>query len=334
MPLNLPPNPNRFRSMQQWAQNLYEFLSTQTEASTQRQPQPVLLAHKLPTGELERASVDGLLMYEPGIGVVVSENGAWRPMTSDFGLFMAEREIQRLYGDNVSVVRTAKSLDKFGRNDDMDTGIVNTIWEGPTQDEPYILTNTNDIDRVVSTNAADTIEITIIGHSNNGSGLLTEVIQNVTLNGTTPVILATPLFRCQRLYTTNGGSPLVGEITVEDSSGNVYNIIAAGEQQSYKCAFSTADGEYLIITQTESGVTRTQDGQVDFSFESRLVGETFKPIKGRTFRRTTGVTDDTTPLFPCLIIRPNSDVRAIGVSNANNMGATAEIFGYYAQVIT
>lgn len=323
-----------FRNLQGWADQLYRYLIAEAPVTGRANPTPVLLAHR--TGGIdERAATDGVLLYDPTIKtVVVSEDGVWRPIAMESGLWLAELEIAKKYGDQVSIAQTARSNQKFGRNTDLSSSVPETIWEhGGFENYPAV--GTNPIDEVVSDNAADTSQITVWTFTDDGSGNLTRLQQTVTLNGTTPVTL-TACARAERIDLVDGEAALVGNIEVRESAtpANVHVSVTAGNQRSYKCAMSTASNEYFIVTAVEAGVAKRQSAAVDFTLEERVLGSPFRPSTGRLFRQTNGTTDDretynSTPL----LIRPNSDLRVIGESDSNTTGATAIIFGHYAEIV-
>ena len=82
MPANLPPNPSSAASTAQWARHLYEYLLKQTRVRQANDPLPILLPHRT-TAAMERAAVDGVLMYQPLYGCAsMSVGGEWVPLRS------------------------------------------------------------------------------------------------------------------------------------------------------------------------------------------------------------------------------------------------------------
>jgi len=76
----LPPNPSAFRSLNEWASQLYEFFLAQSRVGERTDPTPVLLAHQ--TGG-ERAAVNGILIYDPVTKEpLVASVGVWTPITA------------------------------------------------------------------------------------------------------------------------------------------------------------------------------------------------------------------------------------------------------------
>ena len=134
----------------------------------------------------------------------------------------AEAEILSTYGDIVSVSKKAKSLRKFGQNRELANGVKELISE---QGGMEILPSSNLINEVVSTDASDTQEIKIEGHTLNGSDF-TFVIQTVTLTGTTPVSIV-PMARASRIF-NNGTTNFAGDVSVYQSVAGTVHVKATG----------------------------------------------------------------------------------------------------------
>lgn len=237
----------------------------------------------------------------------------------------AEESIRLTYGDTVSVWQKAKSLIKFGSNKDLDTGVSETIWSTGGNET---LKTANEIDVVVSTSASDTQTITIEGHTISGTDL-TFVTQDLTLNGTTPVSLTTPLARVNRLFNSSATN-FVGDITVEDSgtSTNLTILGTEGDNQSKKCQTAISKDDYFIVTQISGGVVGTIAASINFSFQFAEVGKVWRTIREFSSANYTEV-----PLDPPIIIRKNTDIRIIATSDTNNTEAVAELSGYLAKII-
>jgi hypothetical protein len=221
---------------------------------------------------------------------------------------LAIAEVLNDYGDNVIV--KPKTLFKFGRNPDIDAGIYETVWLAGGDE---VLPTGNTIDTIVSDNVADVYEIKVEGHIYVGTDLIFQV-QTVTLNGTTPVLLPTPLARCTRMF-NNNGVDLVGEIIVTDSgTGLTHNTIAAGKNQSEKgqTAFSSTD--YGFITQVAGGPSSKTAALVEFDLQIRLPGKVFRT----QFEFATSGNSLNIQFSPYLIVPKNSDVRMRAKSNTNN----------------
>lgn len=139
-------------------------------------------------------------------------------------------------------------------------------FQGSVVNETFATGNT--IDSVISDDAADDGKIvTIEGHTVDGSGNLTFIVQNATLGNVTRTALTTSLYRATRMYRTPGtfASPatdLAGNIYVYDNSVGATGhtsgtpneatatklLILAGNQQTEKCATSLSSKDVWIIT--------------------------------------------------------------------------------------
>ena len=253
-----------------------------------------------------------------------SSGNPFRSVVPDYKLAHAVKNISDVYGDTVDIWEKGKTLNKFGFNDDLDSGVRETIWETGGDET---LKTANDIDIVVSTNAGDTQSVVIEGHTISGSDL-TFVSQTTTLNGTTNVTLATPLARVTRMY-NNGSTDFAGDITVEDNGTSVHLTVKGtnNENQSKKCATSLSSVDYWIITRLAGGVVGSVSATVQFEFQVLLAGKVW-----RTIYEFNSSTYEEVKLDTPIIVPPNSDVRMVGTSGTNNTEAVASIQGYLAIV--
>jgi hypothetical protein len=147
------------------------------------------------------------------------------------------------------------------------------------------------------------------------------VTQLVTLNGTTPVALATPLFRVNSLLIMSAGSGQVnaGQINVRDiSGGTIRSIIAVGAGISQQSAYTVPAGFTLQVISnytaiTGNGSTRTAD--VSTMFRSPLgfyrLPLTLTASDGHPYRHDAS---------PGIIVAEKTDfsMRCINVSNDNS----------------
>jgi hypothetical protein len=141
---------------------------------------------------------------------------------------------------------------KFGEAPDFDTtdGYV-TIWDGANDGEANIMTytysTTADIDRVISSSAADTQDVEIQGLDTNYD----MVTQTITLNGQTAVALTTSLIRVFRVKNV-GTTDIAGRVSVyvnttttggiPDTPANVRAIVNDGNNQTLMAVFTIPAG--------------------------------------------------------------------------------------------
>ena len=266
---------------------------------------------------------DGIDRYYQTVEVGNLAN-PFQSVVPDFRLAHAIRQIKDVYGDDVSIWEKAKSLSKFGRNPDIDIAVKETVWNtGGIESRLKV----NDIDEVVSTDALDSQSITIEGHTISGNDL-TFVTQDVSLNGTTPVPLTTPLARCNRLINKSAIN-FAGDITVSD--GAITYITVRGtedENQSKKCATAISQSDYYMVTRLTGGIVGTISANVTFQFQIAATSGTWRTV--REFS-TIGFTD--LNLDPCIIVPPNHDIRIIAETDTNNTEVVASIEGYLASII-
>jgi len=258
---------------------------------------------------------------------------------ADFWLSHALSVIEGTYGDRVSVLQKDKDLLKFGRNTEVQTAKTTLMaHKSGTYNETYVASNL--IDTISSSSGSDTEEITIEGHTVDGDGNFTFVVQTKTLTGQTKAVLDTPLARCTRLYNSNG-TDLVGTIYayqdgaitsgVPDTGAEVHCVIPAGLNQSEKCATTISNNDYWIITSVDGHVLEKTATFVDFHLEIREKGKVFRDIFDWSAESGNGFTEK---FKPYLIVPANADIRVRGSAGANGKEASASIQGVLATVIT
>jgi hypothetical protein len=260
----------------------------------------------------------------------------------DGRLVQGEREVYSTYGQRVSIDAKAKSLLKFGKSGNLSTTAgLQTVWS-VDGNETYISDNL--IDSVVSSSASDTQEVTIEGHTIEGSGVdakFTFVVQTATLSGQTPVALTTPLARVSRVN-NNSSTEIVGVVSVyEDSAvtGGVPNDVTKvhidiplGFQQSFKAATTFSNTDYFFLTGCYGAVSQKQTAAADFYIELREVGKSFRQIACLTASSTGGAFN--IEFDPAIIIPKNADVRVRCTTGTNNAVVFTNFRGYLAKVVS
>jgi len=94
----------------------------------------------------ESAKDNGLLMWDEANGYpVVSKDGVWQPIILgdsplDYAVKIGEDEIERLYGDEVSVLAAAETLAKYGSDTALGTSITTIATETCSSSEYLLLT--------------------------------------------------------------------------------------------------------------------------------------------------------------------------------------------------
>ena len=276
--------------------------------------------------------------------------------TPDIGandISQAERVVFSTYGDRVSVFSKAKNLNKFGTNVTVGATFETVAqFQGATSNETFVSTNL--IDSIVSSSLSDTTQtIRIEGHTIDGSGNLTFVVQSATLTGQTEVTLATPLARASRAFIADSGTfdvtpaDLVGTVYIYDKTDGITAgvpnteaatkiLIAPGETQSQKCATAVSSTDYWFISSFDAGVGQAGGAanRIEFRIEIRDIanGGTWRPL-GRDI--VVDVDQSSPPPSepkPFLIVPKNHDVRVRARTDTSTAAVYAELRGYLAVV--
>lgn len=260
----------------------------------------------------------------------------------DFWLEKAIDDIKRNYGHTVSVAEKSKDLLKFGRSEQVQTGTYTTLMTMPsgTYNETYPAANANTINYIVSSSAADTMQITIEGQTEADSKK-TFVVQTKTLTGQTPILLDTPLNRMTRLYISSGTTDNAGTISgmvgntvvagVPSTGSDVHCQIRPGRNQSEKCATTVSDVDYWIVFGAYADMLSKNDYNAEVTFEIRQNGSVFRPVFDMSCSKASGAFRTGKPY---IVVRPNSDIRLRAL--ASNAGAIVSggIFGTLAKIIS
>jgi len=258
-------------------------------------------------------------------------------IAEDSVIAQAQNSIYRNFGDRVSVTQKGKSLYKFGRNPNIGTS-AETVWQ-VGGDETYCTTNA--IDKFSSSNAGDTQEIVIEGHTISG-GVLTFATQTVTLVGQTETALTTPLARVTRLY-NNGTVDFAGDIYVYENdtvtsgvpqtTSKIHLKVPVNGNQSEKAATSISNEDYYIITQFIGYCFTKASRTVEFLGEMREVDTTNKVFR-RQFSTAGSEGQPTVVNFnPPFIVPKNYDLRVRAVASASSTDIGASFNGYIAKII-
>lgn len=256
----------------------------------------------------------------------------------DSRLAHAQQVIQSTYGDTVRI--KPKTLQKFGRNTDIDTGSgFETVMTLPGTETEQTYSTTNDIDSISSSNAGDAQSVVIEGYYLVGSNLYFTV-QTATLNGQTRVALSKPLYRATRIY-NNGSTDFAGQVYVyvngaitagvPDDATTVRILTESGYNQSTKTATSLSHKDYWIVTGMASSVNRNASGAANVELQIREFGKVWRTIYQNSLNSTgTGAFEVT--FDPVLIIPKNADMRVRADSSVNNMSISSRVEGYLALV--
>lgn len=250
-------------------------------------------------------------------------------------------ETSRIYGASISFSAAAMNVRKFGKNSNLGTSL--STVAAMEQDETYV--STNAIDKISSSDAADTMDVSIEGLTVTGSGEdqeFTRVTYTQTLAGQTETALSTPLARVQRVRiigdTTNAGDIYVYQddtVTagVPQNAAKIHMKVPAGDGQSYKLAITLPNDEFGYLIGTELAILKKTAAQCDFIIERRLVGGIFQP-QFRTGRSTTGTAAGYSQLPLPIIFPPNSDFRVRALASTTSVEVNGNAYFRIAKVMS
>jgi len=131
---------------------------------------------------------------------------------------LAQRETFKTYGDHVSVFNKGKSIHKFGSRAILANGVEATIWSGTDEFETYL--DANGIDTLSSDNVNNEQLVSIEGHTIDGEGDFTFVVQTATLDGQNQVTLDTPLARISRIANISADDFVAGSVIYAYENGS------------------------------------------------------------------------------------------------------------------
>lgn len=257
----------------------------------------------------------------------------------DYWVDHAVSVIHSTYGDHVSVDQKQKVILKFGHSDNIGTSKA-TVAHQPSGilHETYV--SANDIDTIVSTAAGDNTATVIEGHTVDGSGNFTFVVQSVTLTGQTEATLTTPLARVSRVY-NNGATDWTGTVSVFQATDgstagvpttdtDVHLQVEAGENQSEKAATTISKDDYWIVTGMYADFLDKTAGAAEVILQIRQKGKVFR----NQLRLGVGDGSEAVHKFkPYFIVPANADVRIISSADGASTSISAGIEGPLAKII-
>lgn len=273
------------------------------------------------------------------IGEIKEMFGGWPRRNyevPDGRLVQAEREIDRQFGQKVSVDRKAKSLIKFGKSAPLVTGSLQTVWT-LGGNETYVSGNT--IDSVSSSSSLDTEEVYLECHTVDESGNFTFLTQVISLNGQNRVALPTPVARVSMIY-NNSGTNLAGRVVVYENTAlnngiptdvtKIHIDIPLGFQESFKAATTFSSSDYFILTGGFGSVSNKQAGAADFYLEIREQGKVFRQVAAVSASASGPWNVN---LDPAVVLPKNSDIRVRVETEDNNLVVFSVFQGYLAKIL-
>lgn len=241
--------------------------------------------------------------------------------------FRLLQEIHRLQTGNYFVDTALRQRDGHspfnvdGYNPDVDTTLEDIIDFGGT----YTYSTTADITHAVSDNAADTFELRAVGLDANWD----LVEQVVTLTGTTAVAWPTPMLR---IWDLENNSPTLAAGIIQAGVGattssflltNLRAQINLGTEHTLMAQITTPRNKWGMVTNFRSSIGKT-------GVAVNTIIQPFLRRFGRSFRAisptelNSGGTSHYQEFYgPYPIFPPQSDIKVMGLSSAQNTGIQA-----------
>ena len=111
MTRHLPPNPGQYRSLHDWARQLYEYIVGQAPIAGRVEPTPIIMSQRLDPLSA-RAAEDGILLFDPmACSPIVSAEGVWFPIRE---APLLELEYTEAFNVNGSALAAGASKIPFG----------------------------------------------------------------------------------------------------------------------------------------------------------------------------------------------------------------------------
>ena len=205
-------------------------------------------------------------------------------------------------------------VNKFGQNNALNTASYEDVWDGGAI-YPYPADDTAPIVNVRSTSASDTFDLEVQGLDITGA----LVVQTITLTGTTPAVLVTPLWRIFRMKNV-GSADNVGDISAQDvTSSIIYAIIQIGNNQTLMALYTIPLGKTGYLYQ---GTNNLSDVSRGVSASGRL---TMRPYGGVfQLKKTFGVSSDGSGFISISSPLPGkiperTDIRVSAISSASGV---------------
>lgn len=172
---------------------------------------------------------------------------------------------------------------KFGRIDEIQTVTPADCWEfGITVGaEKYTFSTSAAIDSISSSNAGDSVIVTVIGLDAN----LLEVSQDVTLNGQNRVALSTPLLRVNRAFNANGADFLGNVYIYEDTPitlgvpndvTKVRGYISIKGQQTLQAVYTVPADKTAYLMRAKTAIAGRKIGFATYEVFVRFPGGVFR----------------------------------------------------------
>ena len=241
--------------------------------------------------------------------------------------------IARVIGERLNIAlglfQGYTSDEKFGANGDIDTGTEEDIWAGGGDYTGQPTTGSAETIDVFSSSADDAAA---------GTGARTlrlfgldedynEITEDVTLNGTTPVVTTQTFWRMDRMRVLTAGATGVsqGSITARHTTttANVFAVMPAGKNRTQVAATTVPAGKKRIVISFYAGLGRnTASGAADVFLMGRPLGGVYEE-RGNYTATIGGPVDRTYAAGK--VFHEKEDIKVRASVTANNTSITAEL---------
>lgn len=225
-------------------------------------------------------------------------------------------------------VRNMRTESKFGRNTDIDTAAIETIWDGGGV---YSFPASASVLTVTSTDVEDDTDV---GGGTPGTGAFTveifgldanylEIKETVTLNGTADVLTDALFLRVFRMIVRTSGTTGWNEGVITAKIGaTTHAQIAIGNNQTLMAIWTVPANCTAFISNLESSLNAVAaGGTAVLTFKARPLGEVFQ------IKRITGFSETTSPAlrnFNYLLSFPEkTDLKVEATVDNNNTDISA-----------
>jgi len=222
------------------------------------------------------------------------------------------------------------SVNKFGRNNDVDAAAAEDIWDGGAL---WVPPTTHRTHAIVSSDAADTAAgtgartVTLFGLNSSWA----EVSETVTLDGTTPVNTVGTYHRIYRMFVASAGSGLknAGNITATAATdGTVTARITAALGQTLMAIYTVPAGKTAYMTDYYAAINIAGGGAAYADIELYVrpdVSVATSPYQLKHFLNlaTTGTSYLRHEFAPYFKITERSDIIMRSATTVNNTDVSA-----------
>ena len=223
-------------------------------------------------------------------------------------------------------IKNFSNIHKFGKNDDVDTGSFEDVWEyGGT----YTYQSSASVHYISSSDASDTEEITVIGLDANYD--MQEI--NVTLAGQTKTQIGTgeTFIRVFRSY-NNNGADLVGSVYVyeddtvtagvPDTATKIKATINNGNNQTLMAIYTVPADHTGYLMNVSASLSKKKDGISNVQLWTREQSKVFR-LRDIFLLGSAGSSFVQKSFSPPIKIEEKTDIRVAADSSVSDNGISA-----------